>query len=195
MKSRLSLCMAAGLLMLGIIGIAGEAVAIPVEYIVSGSYGVRSDKVSMYNFSGFLLIDDRISSSNPADPYNSPGSYDILKFVIQSDPDHFYDFSFSGNDGALSFNFLLDASLQLNGKDGTTYLQYFDSITTSNTSKLLDRYLFVEMFQYSFPDGYNDISFRGLTIERAPVPEPATMLLFGAGLVGLAGTKFRRKKK
>jgi hypothetical protein len=29
---------------------------------------------------------------------------------------------------------------------------------------------------------------------NAPVPEPATMILFGAGLAGLVGVRLRRKK-
>ena len=40
-----------------------------------------------------------------------------------------------------------------------------------------------------------DIGVRIKGDPAAPVPEPATMLLFGTGLIGLVGSRLRKKRK
>ena len=39
------------------------------------------------------------------------------------------------------------------------------------------------------------IGLDNVSLTADPVPEPATMLLFGTGLAGLVGARTRRKKK
>jgi hypothetical protein len=40
-----------------------------------------------------------------------------------------------------------------------------------------------------------NVTYAGVGAEDAPIPEPATVVLFGVGLAGLAGTRIRKNKK
>jgi len=46
-----------------------------------------------------------------------------------------------------------------------------------------------------FDSEQNDRAYNALTAYPEPVPEPGALALFGAGLVGLAGMVYRRRKK
>lgn len=118
----------------------------------------------------------------------------------------------------LQFGFALDSSTE---DDLATFSVYDSSDTLLASSSILGLYTTTGLGQSSYPEGYLSLNFSGIasyatfdftsdfgryiidnfegtfgsTEDISPVPEPATMLLLGIGIAGLAGARFRRKKK
>jgi len=61
---------------------------------------------------------------------------------------------------------------------------------SANQAGIISNYLWINPGS----DAAGNSKYQGL-VTASPVPEPATMLLFGSGIVGLAGWRLRRKTK
>jgi hypothetical protein len=156
------------------------------------------------NFSGsFRVNTDKIypQQGNTTPQYfeveTSQFSIEIDKFNIKGNPGWAWGFEWDGEENANN-GIVGSGGLTTTFPLSDTYW-YETWISLHGVTPLIDgfsggRFSFLcgSLSDPSIGFG-GDIEFLTKTLV-APVPEPATMVLFGAGLVGLAGLRLRRKK-